>query len=94
MANPSSWFLYLRVKGEAERDLFTKHIPSIAIHKPGALLNRRNAPFGEKVGAWIPFSQKSKPQNAQESCVWQLNSNFRASKKKITQDLCSKTTIC
>ena len=44
--NPKSCLLYMRVKGETERDLKLKSIKTIAIFQPGLLKNRRNARFG------------------------------------------------
>jgi hypothetical protein len=31
-----------------------KKLPILSIFKPGLLKNRRDARFGEKVGAWLP----------------------------------------
>ena len=58
-ANPKSWFLYMRTKGEVERDIVKVGIPHVGIYKPGLLLNRDNDDrFGEKVGSYIPFITK------------------------------------
>ena len=40
--NKNSWFLYLRIKGEAEEEELKKNINYITIFRPGMLLNRDN----------------------------------------------------
>ncbi len=54
-----SWFMYNRIKGEAEEEEKKKNINYISIFKPGQLLNRRNDNrFLETVGKYIPFLPK------------------------------------
>ncbi len=58
-ANKDSWFMYNRVKGEAEEEEKKKNINYISIFKPGQLLNRRNDDrFIETIGKYIPFLPK------------------------------------
>ena len=55
----TSWFLYSRVKGEAEEEMLKKNVPYISIARPGIILNRDNDDrFGEKVVQWVPFIPK------------------------------------
>ncbi len=57
--NKDSWFLYLRVKGQAEEEELKKNVDYITIFKPGMLLNRDNdMRIGEKFASWIPFAPK------------------------------------
>uniref|UniRef100_A0A914W7G1 Protein HTATIP2 n=1 Tax=Plectus sambesii TaxID=2011161 RepID=A0A914W7G1_9BILA len=52
-ANANSWFLYLKVKGEAERDVEALNFPRLTINRPGVLEGERaEARFGEKVAAF------------------------------------------
>jgi len=53
--DPNSWMLYLRVKGEVERDLKTKKLRILDILKPGVIKNRPDARFGEKVFQFLSF---------------------------------------
>ena len=58
-ANKNSWFLYNRIKGEAEEEEKKKNINYISIFKPGQLLNRRNDDrFIESVMKYVPFFPK------------------------------------
>ena len=58
-ASAKSWFLYMRTKGEVERDILKVGIPHLGIYKPGLLLNRDNDDrMGEKIGAYIPLITK------------------------------------
>jgi nucleoside-diphosphate-sugar epimerase len=58
-ASKDSWFLYSRVKGEAEEECLKKNVNYISILRPGIILNRDNDDrFGEKVIAYIPFLPK------------------------------------
>jgi oxidoreductase len=45
-SNPNSWFLYMKTKGEVERDLKLKKINLLSIYRPGLLLNRINERIG------------------------------------------------
>ena len=57
--NKNSWFLYLRIKGEAEEEELKKNINYITIFRPGMLLNRDNDyRIGESFASWIPFTPK------------------------------------
>ena len=56
----TSMFLYMKVKGEMERDLKEKKVNMISVFKPGLIKNRSNARTGEKVlqfFSFLPFSQ-------------------------------------
>jgi len=58
-AKASSWFLYMRTKGEVERDIAKLGYPHLAIHRPGLLANRDNDKrTGEKIANFIPFITK------------------------------------
>ena len=58
-ASKDSWFLYSRVKGEAEEECLKKNVNYISILRPGIILNRDNDDrFGEKVISYIPFLPK------------------------------------
>ena len=58
-ASPTSWFLYMKTKGQLERDIVKVGIHHLGIYKPGLLLNRDNdSRVGEKIGSVIPFITK------------------------------------
>ena len=58
-ASKDSWFLYSRVKGEAEEECLKKNVNYVSILKPGIILNRENDDrLGEKIIAYIPFLPK------------------------------------
>ena len=58
-SSKDSWFLYSRVKGEAEDECLKKNVNYISILKPGIILNRDNDDrFGEKIIAYMPFYPK------------------------------------
>ena len=58
-ASKDSWFLYSRVKGEAEEECLKKIVNYVSILKPGIILNRENDDrLGEKIIAYIPFLPK------------------------------------
>ncbi len=58
-ASKDSWFLYSRVKGEAEEECLKKNVNYVSILRPGIILNRENDErLGEKIIAYIPFLQK------------------------------------
>ena len=58
-ASKDSWFLYSRVKGEAEEECLKKNVNYVSILRPGIILNRDNDDrFGEKVIAYLPFFPK------------------------------------
>ena len=58
-AKKDSWFLYCRVKGEAEEDCMKKNVNYVSIFKPGIILNRDNDDrIGEKIIGYIPFLPK------------------------------------
>ena len=58
-ADPTSWFFYMKTKGEVERDIKKVGIQHLAIYKPGLLMNRDNdSRVGEKIGSFIPFISK------------------------------------
>ena len=58
-ASKDSWFLYSRVKGEAEEECLKKNVNYVSILKPGIILNRDNdGRIGEKIISYIPFLPK------------------------------------
>ena len=58
-ASKDSYFLYSRVKGEAEEECLKKNVNYISILRPGIILNRDNDDrFMEKVIAYVPFLPK------------------------------------
>ena len=58
-ASKDSWFLYSRVKGEAEEECLKKNVNYISILRPGIILNRDNDDrLGEKVIVYMPFLPK------------------------------------
>ena len=58
-ASKDSWFLYSRVKGEAEEECLKKNVNYVSILRPGIILNRENDDrLGEKIIAYIPFLPK------------------------------------
>ena len=58
-ASKDSWFLYSRVKGEAEEECLKKNVNYVSILRPGIILNRDNDDrWGEKVIAYVPFLPK------------------------------------
>ena len=58
-ASKDSWFLYSRVKGEAEEECLKKNVNYVSILKPGIILNRDNDDrIGEKIVAYIQFLPK------------------------------------
>ena len=55
-ASASSWFLYMKTKGEIENAITALKLPYLCIFRPGLLRNRDNdARFGEKIAHYIPF---------------------------------------
>ena len=58
-ADANSMMLYMRTKGQCERDITALEQKGLIIYRPGLLLNRRNDDrFAEKIGAWVPFMSK------------------------------------
>ena len=58
-ASKDSWFLYSRVKGEAEEECLKRNVNYVSILRPGIILNRDNDDrLGEKIVAYIPFLPK------------------------------------
>ena len=58
-ASKDSWFLYSRVKGEAEEECLKKNVNYISILRPGIIINRDNDDrLGEKIVSYIPFLPK------------------------------------
>jgi len=67
-ADKSSWFLYCRVKGEAEEEESKKNINYISIFRPGIILDRDNdSRIGEKIIAYVPFLPKISSKNIAKS---------------------------
>ena len=53
-------FLYMKVKGELERELKEKKLNRLSILKPGLIKDRPDARTGEKIAqffSFIPFAQ-------------------------------------
>ena len=67
-ADKSSWFLYSRVKGEAEEEESKKNINYISIFRPGIILDRDNdSRLGESIIAYVPFLPKISSKNIAKS---------------------------
>ena len=70
-ADKSSWFMYSRVKGEAEDEIAKKNVNYITIMKPGIILERDNDDrLGEKVIQWVPFIPKIKTKDIAKALVF------------------------
>jgi hypothetical protein len=55
-AKSSSWFLYMKVKGEVEEELVKVGFPHLDIYQPGLIANRENDHrIGETIMSKIPF---------------------------------------
>ena len=54
-SDTGSMLLYLRTKGELERDLRSKNLGILSIVKPGLIKNRPDARCGEKVAQFFSF---------------------------------------
>jgi oxidoreductase len=60
-ANPTSWFMYLKVKGQADEECMNKNIPCVSIFRPGLITDRDNDDrLVEKMFSWVPFIDKVK----------------------------------
>lgn len=60
-ANPNSWFLYMKVKGQADEECLKKNVKRISIFRPGVILDRDNDDrLGEKIVQYVPFIDKIK----------------------------------
>ena len=58
-ASKDSWFLYCRVKGEAEEECLKKNVNYISMLRPSFIVNRENDDRrNEKVISYIPFLPK------------------------------------
>lgn len=58
-ASATSWFHYLKVKGQADETLQKLGLPFVSIFRPGVLMNRRNdSRWGETVASYVPFLAK------------------------------------
>lgn len=81
-AKASSWFLYMKTKGEVERDIAKVGVPQLNIYRPGLLLNRDNDErIGEKIGAFIPFLSKIESSDVGKVM---LDQAIKASQAKTT----------
>lgn len=59
--DPKSWFLYMRVKGQADEAVLKKNIKHVSVFRPGAITNRENDErFVDKFMKYIPFIPKIK----------------------------------
>ncbi len=59
-ANPNSWYVYLKIKGQTEEALKNLKLPHLSIFQPGLLLNRQNDErCVEKILAYIPLLPKT-----------------------------------
>lgn len=68
-SNPDSWFMYLRVKGECERDLKLKQLNLLSIFQPGLLRNRKDARTIEKIVQVLPFVSGIEAKDAASSLI-------------------------
>ena len=55
--NPSSMFMYLRVKGQAEEELKKKQLKLLSIIRPGLIAGRPDARLGEKIFGMFPVTK-------------------------------------
>jgi uncharacterized protein YbjT (DUF2867 family) len=53
--SPDSMMLYLRTKGEVERDIKLKKLNKLTILQPGLITNRPDARFVEKILSFLPI---------------------------------------
>lgn len=54
-ADPNSWFMYVRTKGEVEQGLAEMGLPRLAVFRPSLLIGERPGDFrlGETIGQWM-----------------------------------------
>ena len=71
-AKASSWFLYLRVKGQADEEVLKQDVDCVSVLRPGLIIDRDNdSRFGEKVLKYVPFLDKITSQNLARAIVRQ-----------------------
>lgn len=69
-ANASSWFLYLRVKGQADEEVLKQDLSCVSVLRPGMILDRDNDfRFGEKLARYVPFLDKISALNLGRAIV-------------------------
>lgn len=69
-ANSNSWFLYLKVKGQADDEILKTDIPCISVLRPGIILDRDNdSRLGEKIVRYVPFLDKITSKNLAEAII-------------------------
>ena len=55
-SSATSWFFYMKTKGQVENAVKALDFPQLTIFQPALLLNRRNdSRTGEKIASYIPF---------------------------------------
>jgi hypothetical protein len=60
-ADASSWFAYMRIKGQADEDVMVLNLPYTSVFRPGGILDRDNDwRFGEFILKIVPFVPKLK----------------------------------
>lgn len=77
-ADPKSWFLYLRTKGQADEECCKRKIRYVSIFRPGVILDRDNDDrFGEKMLKFVPFIDKIKCRDLAQAILNEdLNVHF------------------
>ena len=81
-ADKSSWFLYNRVKGEAEEEEMKKNIKYISIFRPGGIVERDNDDrFLEKIMKFIPFLPRISAKDL-ACAMFNDDLNYQLSEKK------------
>ena len=69
-ADANSFFNYMKVKGEVERDIKALDLAQLTIYQPGLIENRRNDwRFGEAIASYIPFIRKIEAADLGESIL-------------------------
>ena len=69
-ADPTSWFFYMKTKGEVERDVRALGLQQLTIYQPGLIENRRNDyRVGESILSYVPFIKKIEARQLGESIL-------------------------
>jgi len=102
-ASPSSWFLYLKVKGQADVEILKENVECISIFRPGLIKDRDNdSRIGEKIFKYLPFLDKLTSRDLALALVKEdmlvHEKNIKQRKIYIHSDIeeltDSKTTCC
>lgn len=82
-ADAKSWFMYFKVKGQADQECMNKGIPYVSVFRPGFITDRDNDDrFGEKICKYIPFVDKVKSVDlAKAQMVDDINYHIKKTRK-------------